>query len=68
MATTWTEGDIATLEAAIGSGILSVNFAGPPARSITYQSTDAMLKALAIMKQAVRGGSSYRLAATRKGL
>lgn len=69
MATTWTEADIATLEAAIASGITSVNYAGPPARSISYQSTDAMLKALAIMKQQVRGGSgSYRLAASRKGL
>lgn len=67
--TTWTEADIATLEAAIASGITSVNYAGPPARSISYQSTDAMLKALAIMKQQVRGRTTtYRLAASRKGL
>jgi hypothetical protein len=69
MATTWTQADIQTLEAAIASGMLSVSYAGPPARSITYQSTDSMLKALALMKQSVGGGSAtpYRLATTRKG-
>ena len=71
MATTsWTEADIATLEAAIASGTTSVTFtSGGVSRSRTYQSTDAMLKALAVMKQQVRGnGGSYRLAASRKGL
>lgn len=70
MATTWTEADIATLETAIASGTTSVTFTnGGVSRSRAYQSTDAMLKALAIMKKEVRGGpSSYRLAATRKGL
>jgi hypothetical protein len=63
----WTQTDIDTLKAAIASGVLSVNYAGPPARSITYQSTDAMLKALALMEQSVNGGTPYRLAKSRKG-
>jgi hypothetical protein len=53
----WTQTDIEALEAAIASGVLSVNYAGPPQRSITYQSTDAMLKALAIMRRQVNSGA-----------
>jgi hypothetical protein len=68
MAITWTQADIDTLKAAIASGISSVSYAGPPARSITYQSIDAMLTALAIAEQSVSGRTSYRLASTRKGL
>ncbi len=70
MAINWTQADIDTLKAAIASGVLSVSYAGPPARSITYQSMTAMLQALAMMEQAVGGGSStrYRLVATKKGL
>lgn len=70
MAINWTQSDIDTLKQHIASGVLSVNYAGPPARSITYQSMDSMLKALALMEQSVGGGSStnYRLATTKKGL
>lgn len=63
----WTQADIDKLKAAIASGVLSVSYAGPPARSISYQSTDAMLKALALMEQSVNGGTPYRLASTKKG-
>lgn len=45
----WTQDDIDTLRAAIASGILSVHFNGPPARSITYHSLDAMRSLLAEM-------------------
>ncbi len=63
----WTQSDIDKLKAAIASGALSVSYAGPPARSITYQSTDAMLKALAKMEQEVNGRTTYRLATFSKG-
>lgn len=63
----WTQADIDTLRSAIASGVLSVNYAGPPARSVTYQSTDAMLKVLALMEQSVNSGTPYRLASTSKG-
>lgn len=68
MATSWTQADIDTLRAAIATGVLSVSYAGPPQRSITYQSTSAMLQALALMERAVNGTTSYRRAVTRKGL
>lgn len=68
----WTQTDIDTLKAAIASGVLSVSYSGPPARSVTYQSTEAMLQALAVMQQEVSAtagnGTRYRLGATRKGL
>ena len=68
MATTWTQADIDILKAAIGSGVLSVSYAGPPQRSITYQSLDAMRRLLAEMVAQVSAAPSYRLATTRKGL
>jgi hypothetical protein len=63
----WTQADIDKLRAAIATGALSVSYAGPPARSITYRSMDDMLKALAMMERSVNGGTPYRLAKTRKG-
>ena len=60
MATTWTQADVDTLKAAIASGVLSVSYAGPPARSMTYQSLDAMRAALAEMIRDVNGTTSYR--------
>lgn len=64
----WTQADIDRLKKAIGSGALSVSYAGPPARTITYQSLDAMRSLLAEMVRSVQGNPTYRLAATRKGL
>jgi hypothetical protein len=63
----WTEADITNLRAAIASGVLSVSYAGPPARTVTYQSLDSMRKLLADMVRTVTGPSSYRLVAWRKG-
>ena len=66
----WTEADIATLKAHILSCTLSVSFAGPPARSQTFQSLAEMKKLLAEVVAAVRrdaGAPGYKLAAFRKG-
>lgn len=71
VAVIWTQAEIDQLKAAIASGVLSVSYSGPPSRTITYQSLDAMREALAEMNaslSASTGGPSYRLAATRKGL
>jgi hypothetical protein len=54
---TWTQSDIDTLKTAIASGVLSVNYAGPPARSVTYQSLEAMRSLLAEMRAAVAAAS-----------
>jgi hypothetical protein len=64
----WSQTDIDTLRAAVASGVLSVSYAGPPARSITYQSLKDMRELLAEMTATSAAGTPYRLAATRKGL
>jgi hypothetical protein len=68
----WTQADIDKLSAACASGVLTVTYDGPPRRSITYQSLDAMRSLLAEMRRDVASAagqtSRYRLAATRKGL
>lgn len=64
----WTQTDIDALKAAIATGALSVSYAGPPARSITYRSLAEMQTILAQMEGSVNGGTPYRLGATRKGL
>ncbi len=72
MAITWTQQEIDTLRAAIASGVLTVTYDGPPRRSITYQSLQAMRELLASMEQsaavAAGGRSKYTLVSTRKGL
>lgn len=72
VAITWTQAEIDQLKAAIASGVLSVSYSGPPSRTITYQSLDAMRAALAEMNASVNASSGsnggYRLAASRKGL
>lgn len=68
---TWTQADVDSLKAAVASGILTVRYDGPPARQITYQSLRDMRELLAAMVadvSASQGGTSYTLAATRKGL
>jgi hypothetical protein len=68
---TWTEAEIATLRAAIASGILTVTYDGPPRRSVTYQSLDAMRSLLSSMQADTAGASGrpgYTLIATSKGL
>lgn len=67
MATTWTQADIDKLKRAIASGVLSVRFDGPPARSVTYQSLEAMRGLLAEMTRDVKGTTTFRRVAFRKG-
>lgn len=64
----WTQADIDKLKAAVASGVLTVSYAGPPARTITYQSLGAMRALLAEMVGTVNGRVPYRLATTNKGL
>lgn len=66
----WTQADIEALEDAVKGGVLSVSYNGPPARTITYQSLDAMRSLLAEMRATVArssGQPSYKLAAFSKG-
>ncbi len=67
----WTQDDIDKLKAAVASGVLSVSYAGPPARNITYQSLAAMRSLLAEMVGQVSasstGGTKFRRAAFGKG-
>lgn len=65
----WTQAEIDALKSAIATGLLQVSYSGPPARTVTYKSTDEQLKALALMEREVSGSSAqgFRLAATSKG-
>lgn len=67
MAGIWTQADIDTLKAAVASGVLTVLYAGPPERSITYQSLGAMRALLAEMVKQVSGSPSFRRASFSKG-
>ena len=66
----WTQADVDALKAAMATGALSVNYAGPPARSITYRSLDEMNAVLALMQREVSGANAvpYRLVSTKKGV
>lgn len=68
---TWSQADVDTLKAAVASGVLSVRYAGPPAREITYQSLAEMRKLLAEMVADVGAQTgarpSFRLAGFKKG-
>lgn len=70
--TVFSQSDLDTLKAAVASGVLSVSYNGPPARTITYQSLDSMRKLLADMVAAAGNAAgtrtAYRFAATRKGV
>lgn len=66
-ANSWTQADIDKLRAAVASGILTVSYAGPPARTITYQSLDAMRALLAEMVRQVSGSTPVRLVSFNKG-
>lgn len=68
---TWTQDDLDKLKAAVGGGVLEVEYEGPPKRRIRYQSLAEMRDLLTAMAGAVAAASgqgSYRLAATKKGL
>lgn len=63
----WTQADIDKLKKAIASGVLSVSYAGPPQRSVTYQSLEAMRSLLAEMVGQVNGRTAYTRASFSKG-
>jgi hypothetical protein len=63
----YTAADLPALKAAITSGVLSVTYAGPPARTITYQSLEAMRALYAQMVRDVNNAPTYRLAGYRSG-
>lgn len=72
---TWTAEDVAALRAAViklatGQRVVSVSYAGPPARTQSYGIVQlGELRALlASAEQAVRGTGSFRLATVNKGL
>ena len=64
----WSQQDIDTLKSAIASGIMTVSFSGPPARTITYQSLDAMRSLLVMMLRDVNGAGGTYYIQTSKGL
>lgn len=65
---TWTQQDLDTLKAAVASGVLTVIYAGPPQRQVTYQSLDEMRSLLAEMVKQVTGSTSFRRAQFGKGI
>ncbi len=68
MATIWTQADIDTLRESIASGVLSVSYAGPPSRSVTYHSLAEMRSLLAEMVRSMSGKGSTRYAAFSRGI
>lgn len=67
MANLWTQADVDQLKAAIATGVLSVDYEGPPKRMVTYQSLGAMRALLAEMVRQVNGTTSFRRASFSKG-
>lgn len=70
----WTADELAQIRAAVlalatGTRVASVSYAGPPARSVSYQAADLpTLRAILAEAEQAQRSSNYRLAATRKGL
>jgi hypothetical protein len=71
---TWTQADIDKLRAAVlalaaGESVLTVNYGGPPSRSVTYRSTDLpqMRSLLAEMTREVSSAPTHRLVQWNKG-
>ena len=67
MAVTWTQADINSLKDAIKGGVLSVSYAGPPQRSMTYQNLDSMRKLLAEMIRDVNEPQRFRRVQVKRG-
>jgi len=66
----WTSSDVDALQAAIATGVLTVEYSD---RKVTYQTTKDMLQALSVMQQEVAltasgSTSRTRYAATTKGV
>lgn len=75
MASIWTAEDATAVADAVrklatGARVVTVSFAGPPARSVTYQMVQLqeLRDLLAEINRSVGGGATYRLGATRKAL
>lgn len=71
----WTQADADQVRAAIvalatGTRVVTVSYAGPPARSVTYGATqlDELRSLLSEMERTASGTPGYRLATTSKGL
>lgn len=71
----WTQSDAdqvreAILKLVTGKRVVTVNYAGPPARSVSYQLAELgdLRAILAEMERSAGGGATYRLASTRSGL
>lgn len=67
MAGIWTQADIDNLKLAVREGALTVIYAGPPERQITYQSLGQMRSLLAEMVKDVSGSTSFRRVQFNKG-
>lgn len=67
MATTWTQGDIDSLKSAIGTGVMSVTYAGPPQRIVQYHSLAEMRSLLAEMLGQVNAMPRYSRIGFSKG-
>lgn len=72
VAVTYTQTQIDELAAACASGILTVHFSGPPARTVTYQSLAEMRKQLAVMEASVAAAAgtprqNYRRVTFKRG-
>lgn len=64
---TYTQAEIDQLKAAIISGVLTITYDGPPRRSVTYQSVDAMKRALADALRTSNSPRRFRLAKVKRG-
>lgn len=64
---TWTQAEVDVLKAAVASGVLTVQYDGPPKRTLTYQSLAEMRSLLAEMQRSVGAVTKYRLVKTTKG-
>lgn len=62
MAAIFTQTEADALKAAIVSGVLSVSYSGPPARTVTYQSLDAMRRLHAAMVADIAQAAGTRVA------
>lgn len=63
----WTQADIDKLKTACANGVLTVDYEGPPKRSVTYQNLDAMRRLLAEMRADVGAAPNFRRASFSKG-
>ncbi len=70
----WTQEETDQVRAAVvalasGTRVVTVNYAGPPARSVTYGDADlkSLRDLLAEMERSVSGGTKFRRVAFGKG-